>query len=147
MSPADSSPLPLRKRLFAAPPQLFPGRAARTETSGSQSVFSTGWYLQEGLGRLFRTHCSAALASLECMTLQHCLKGTFPPEVRLGLCSYPVRACLWEIPLDTRQEGSWAPQSWLHPLSLPPIHPLFFGRTWGKWKICAQVKEDVMSLR
>ena len=49
-------------------------------------------------GVLSRTHCSAALASWECMTLQHCLKGTFPPEVRLGLRSYPMRACLWEIP-------------------------------------------------
>lgn len=29
VSPADSS-LPLRKSLFAAPPQLFPGSAART---------------------------------------------------------------------------------------------------------------------
>ena len=130
VSPADSSPLPLRKSLFAAPPQLFPGLSCTYRvplTSGSQSVFSTGWCLQEGLeGGLSRTHCSAALASLhDPATLS---QGDLSSRGQAGSTllpseGLPLRHSFWT---HGRRAHELHSLGYVPFLSLPPTPPFFF---------------------
>ena len=144
-SPADSSPLPLRKSLFAAPPQLFPDWAARTVFPDQwlpKCVFYRLVYAGRTGGRIVQNplFCSPGKPRVhDPATLS---QGNLSSRGQAGSKHLAMRACLWEIPSGHTAGGlmsstvlAMSPFSPSHP---PPL--FFFFRTWGKWKICARVK-------
>lgn len=129
VSPADSSPLPLRKSLFAAPPQLFPGSAARTP---DQRLPKCVFYRLVSAGRtgrgVSRTHCSAVLASLhDPATLS---QGDLSSRGQAGSTllpseGLPLRNSFWT---HGRRAHELHSLGYVPFLSFPPP-PFFFGRT------------------
>lgn len=158
VSLADSSLLPLWKSLLAVPPWLLPGWAART--TFPWPVAPKVCFLQAGICRkdwcshsppCSQRMCFAALASWECVTLRHCLKGTFPPEVRLGLHSYSAKPCLWEIPsghIAGRLMGSTVLAMFLSaPYHSPPFmaEPEASGKFVLRWRKMCDVLDNISS--
>lgn len=98
MSLASSSLLTDWMGLLAVAPRLPPGWAARTVFLWPKA--SKVCFLQAGICRkdwfspslLCLQHMCFAVANWKCMTPWYSLKGTFSPEVRLDLLSYPARA-------------------------------------------------------
>lgn len=98
MSLASSSLLTDWMGLLAVAPRLPPGWAARTVFLWPKA--SKVCFLQAGICRkdwfspslLCLQHMCFAVANWKCMTPRYSLKGTFSPEVRLDLLSYPARA-------------------------------------------------------